>query len=114
MNSLDMLVNCVVVDEVLIWEGDVVFVMLDGVIDNLWVYEIVEKVSDSVEWWERGEGREEGVVEGEDGKDMMGFVVEELKEVVKVIVFDFFVESLFMEYVIEEGLVSGGGKFFGG
>lgn len=31
---------------------------------------------------------------------------------VKKIVMDFFVESLFMEYVIEEGLVSEGGKVF--
>lgn len=112
-NSPDTPVNCAVVDEVPIREGDVVLAMSDGVIDNLWAHEIVEKVSESVERWERGEGREEGIVEGEDGKDMMGFVAEELKEAAKVIALDPFAESPFMEHAIEEGLASGGGKFFG-
>ncbi|KAK4682123.1 hypothetical protein QC764_113480 [Podospora pseudoanserina] len=109
-NSPDTPVNCAVVDEVPIREGDVVLAMSDGVIDNLWAHEIVEKVSESVERWERGEGREEGIVEGEDGKDMMGFVAEELKEAAKVIALDPFAESPFMEHAIEEGLASGGGK----
>ncbi|KAH6626025.1 phosphatase 2C-like domain-containing protein [Chaetomium sp. MPI-SDFR-AT-0129] len=130
-NSPDTPRGCAVVDEVPLREGDVVLAMSDGVIDNLWAHEIVEKVCDSLEQWRSGEappsrshqgqgavgvegqGENEGVVgqsEKGEGKAMMEFVAEELMEAARVIAVDPFAESPFMEHAIEEGLASGGGK----
>jgi serine/threonine protein phosphatase PrpC len=125
-NSPDTPRTCAVVDEVAIREGDVVLAMSDGVIDNLWAHEIVEKVSESVERWEKGEGKEFrerailDVVEDEEGSaleqqhgksGMMEFVADELMEAAREIAVDPFAESPFMEHAIEEGLASGGGEF---
>lgn len=134
-NSPDTPRACAVVDEVPLREGDVVLAMSDGVIDNLWAHEIVEKVCDSLEQWRSGEapashshqgqgqggvgegeagGEGEGVVgqsEKAEGKAMMEFVAEELMEAARVIAVDPFAESPFMEHAIEEGLASGGGEY---
>jgi len=120
-NSPDTPRTCAVVDEVVIRDGDVVLAMSDGVIDNLWAHEIVEKVSESLERWEKGEGkefRERAILEGDlssvderDGRTgMMGFVADELMEAARTIAVDPFAESPFMEHAIEEGLASGGGE----
>jgi hypothetical protein len=118
-NSPDTPRNCAVVDEVALREGDVVLAMSDGVIDNLWAHEIVEKVCESLERWRAGEGKARGVVleaeggliTGSGGDGMMGFVADELMEAARVIAVDPFAESPFMEHAIEEGLASGGGEF---
>lgn len=110
-NSPDTPVNCAVVDEVPIREGDIVLAMSDGVIDNLWSHEIVEKVSDSLERWQTGEGKGRDTLRGAVRADgAMGFVAQELMEAAKEIAMDPFAESPFMEHAIEEGLASGGGK----
>ncbi|KAK4131905.1 hypothetical protein BT67DRAFT_387069 [Trichocladium antarcticum] len=130
-NSPDTPRACAVVDQVAIREGDVVLAMSDGVIDNLWTHEIVEKVSESLESWRSGAGRwpgpgrggggvglagededEEGVGGGggDDDDGGMGFVAEELMEAARAIAVDPFAESPFMEHAIEEGLASHGGK----
>ncbi|KAK2073615.1 hypothetical protein P8C59_007886 [Phyllachora maydis] len=106
-------------DAVAIREGDVVLAMTDGVIDNLWAHEIVEKVSESVAKWRDGAvvaqpgwhcGRATG--DGMDGADAngMAFVAHELMEAAKAVALDPFAESPFMERAIEEGLPSEGGK----
>ncbi|KAL8370242.1 hypothetical protein RB595_000567 [Gaeumannomyces hyphopodioides] len=51
-NSPDTPAENAVVDVVEIREGDVVLAMSDGVIDNLWPHEIVDKVCESVKRWE--------------------------------------------------------------
>ncbi|KAL2199666.1 hypothetical protein P885DRAFT_74834 [Corynascus similis CBS 632.67] len=135
-NSPDTPRECAVVDEVPLREGDVVLAMSDGVIDNLWAHEIVERVSTSLETWRAGEGprphastrrrikirsrREEGNEEskgkeeevwGEEEDDSgMGFVADELMEAARTIAVDPFAESPFMEHAVEEGLASVGGK----
>jgi hypothetical protein len=115
-NSPDTPRACAVVDQVPIREGDIVLAMSDGVIDNLWMHEIVEKVSESLERWQAGEvkGWAAGGLHGGggDGGDDggMGYVAEELMEAAKVIAVDPFAESPFMEHAIEEGLASGGGE----
>jgi serine/threonine protein phosphatase PrpC len=111
-NSPDTPATRAVVDEVAIKEGDVVLAMSDGVIDNLWSHEIVEKVCDSFERWKTGEvsGRRAALV-AEDGDSGMGFVAEELMAAAKAIAMDPFAESPFMEHAIEEGLASGGGEW---
>ncbi|KAK4144691.1 Fcf1-domain-containing protein [Dichotomopilus funicola] len=116
-NSPDTPRGCAVVDEVPLREGDVVLAMSDGVIDNLWAHEIVEKVCDSLEQWRSGEAppsrshQGQGASEKGEGKAMMEFVAEELMEAARVIAVDPFAESPFMEHAIEEGLASGGGEF---
>ncbi|KAK4099757.1 hypothetical protein N658DRAFT_560092 [Parathielavia hyrcaniae] len=93
-NSPDTPRECAVVDAVALREGDVVLAMSDGVIDNLWAHEIVDRVCDSLE----------------SSSGMMGFVAEELMEAARAIAVDPFAESPFMEHAIEEGLASVGGK----
>lgn len=111
-NSPDTPGGCAVVDEVWIREGDVVLAMSDGVIDNLWMHEIVECVCGSVERWKGG--RAEVKVRPGEGEDEAGmrFVAEELKEAARKIAVDPFAESPFMERAIEEGLPSEGGEWF--
>lgn len=118
-NSPDTPNTCAVVDEVPILVGDVVLAMSDGVTDNLWEHEIVEKVSESLERWNRGDvvsGKVlkggEAAAAGEEHTGVMEFVAEELMEAAKVIALDPYAESPFMEHAIEEGLASEGGEFF--
>ncbi|KXX79599.1 Protein phosphatase PTC7 [Madurella mycetomatis] len=111
-NSPDTPANCAVVDQVPIREGDVVLAMSDGVIDNLWGHEIVDKVCESLGEWRAGDVKVRGVpLDDAAGDDSgMGFVAHELMEAARVIAVDPFAESPFMEHAIEEGLASGGGK----
>ncbi|KAL2122545.1 hypothetical protein VTJ04DRAFT_3000 [Mycothermus thermophilus] len=125
-NSPDTPRGNAVVDEVPIREGDVVLAMSDGVIDNLWAHEIVAKVVEAMERWEKGEvpGRagevlrleeeEESIKDGDGSESskngMMEFVADEVMEAARVVAVDPFAESPFMEHAIEEGLASGGGK----
>lgn len=116
-NSPDTPSACAVVDEVPIREGDVVLAMSDGVIDNLWAHEIVQKVCESLEKWRAAGGvpaaRRRLVLDGDslDQDDSgMGYVAEELMEAAKEVAVDPFAESPFMEHAIEEGLASEGGK----
>ena len=115
-NSPDTPNTCAVVDEVAILEGDVVLAMSDGVIDNLWEHEIVEKVSESLERWNKGDVSRHKVLKGGKAVDeqtgVMEFVAEELMEAAKVIALDPYAESPFMEHAIEEGLASEGGELF--
>jgi hypothetical protein len=115
-NSPDTPRGCAVVDAVALREGDVVLAMSDGVIDNLWAHEIVDRVCDSLERWRVGDGpptsssRRGERVNDKGGGEMMGFVADELMEAARTIAVDPFAESPFMEHAIEEGLASGGGE----
>ncbi|EFW99590.1 protein phosphatase [Grosmannia clavigera kw1407] len=102
-NSPDTPLSNAVVDTVPIHVGDVVLAMSDGVIDNLWSHEIVERVSRSVATWQ---AREKTDLDLERG--MMAVVAEELVEAARVIAVDPYAESPYMEHAIEEGLPSEG------
>lgn len=138
-NSPDTPVENAVMDEVEIREGDIVLAMSDGVIDNLWPHEIVDKVCESVKRWEcdgagsapsplggsgpalyrrfpghEGEDLEEELLDG--GGDRTGganggmqLVADELMEAARTIAVDPFAESPYMEHAIEEGLPTEGG-----
>ncbi len=108
-NSPDTPTANAVLDVVRVQEGDIVLAMSDGVIDNLWEHEIIDKVSESLERWRSGAVKGRGG-DKEDGRGGMTFVAEELMETANTIALDPFAESPFMERAIEEGLASEGGK----
>jgi hypothetical protein len=92
-------------------EDDIVLVMSDGVVDNLWEHEVVENVVDSIHKWESGEGGPSiGDRKGGRGGGMR-YVAKELVKAARVIAEDPFAESPFMERAIEEGLAMEGGRF---
>ncbi|CAK7212070.1 hypothetical protein SBRCBS47491_001344 [Sporothrix bragantina] len=104
-NSPDTPRDNAVVDVVPINVGDIVLAMSDGLIDNLWAHEIVDRVSKSVAAWQAKDKTPADLHRG-----MMTAVAEELVEAARVIAVDPFAESPFMEHAIEEGLASEGGK----
>lgn len=104
-NSPDTPRDNAVVDVVPINVGDIVLAMSDGLIDNLWEHEIVDRVSKSVAAWQAKDKTPADLHRG-----MMTTVAEELVEAARVIAVDPFAESPFMEHAIEEGLASEGGK----
>ncbi|KAL1901953.1 hypothetical protein Sste5346_001659 [Sporothrix stenoceras] len=104
-NSPDTPRDNAVIDVVPINVGDIVLAMSDGLIDNLWAHEIVERVSKSVAAWQAKDKTPADLHRG-----MMTTVAEELVEAARVVAVDPFAESPFMEHAIEEGLASEGGK----
>ena len=106
-NSPDTPRDNAVVDVVPINVGDIVLAMSDGLIDNLWSHEIVDRVSKSVAAWQAKDKTPADLHRG-----MMTVVAEELVEAARVIAVDPFAESPYMEHAIEEGLASEGGEFF--
>lgn len=104
-NSPDTPRENAVVDVVPINVGDIVLAMSDGLIDNLWAEEIVDKVCQSVIAWQ---GRDKTSADLQQG--MMTAVAEELVEAARVVAVDPFAESPYMEHAIDEGLASEGGE----
>lgn len=101
-----------IMDKVGIEESDIVLAMSDGVVDNLWEHELIEKVLDSIRRWESGEGGEsagDGDRTGGAGGGML-FVADELVKAARTIAEDPYAESPFMERAVEEGLAMEGGK----
>lgn len=100
-----------VVDQVTIEENDMILAMSDGVIDNLWEYEVVDKVVSSLEQWRESDGKQITKADGNKGwADGMRFVAQELVKAAREIAVDPFAESPFMERAVEEGLSIEGGK----
>lgn len=109
-NSPDTPNSDAVMDKVDLKENDVVLAMSDGVIDNLWEYEVVQTVVKSIKKWESGEGGESRGDRTDGAGGGMVFVAEELMKAARVIAEDPFAESPFMERAVEEGLAMEGGK----
>jgi protein phosphatase PTC7 len=109
-NSPDTPDENAIVETVELDEGDVVLAMSDGVIDNLWDHEIVDKVSETVQLWEAGEGGQAYGDRTHGAGGGMTYVAEVLMNTAKEVATDPFAESPFMERAIEEGLASAGGK----
>ncbi|CAK7270197.1 hypothetical protein SEPCBS119000_003965 [Sporothrix epigloea] len=105
-NSPDTPRENAVVDVVPIRVGDIVLAMSDGLIDNLWAHEIVDKVCQSVATWQVKDKTPADLQRG-----MMTAVAEELVEAARVIAVDPFAESPYMEHAIEEGLASEGALY---
>jgi serine/threonine protein phosphatase PrpC len=100
-NSPDTPKEIAVMDIVDIEEGDIVAVLSDGVIDNLWEHEICEKILDALKKWQS---------EVKGSEDGMAFVARELMEATRVIAEDPTAESPFMEHALDEGIATEGGK----
>ncbi|KAF2118591.1 phosphatase 2C-like domain-containing protein, partial [Lophiotrema nucula] len=117
-NSPDEPKTNAVLDKVEIEEDDIVVVMSDGVVDNLWEHEITENVMDSLDKWkgdmgthrhknEKGQNVEPAEQSYADG---MRFVAQELVNAARTIAEDPFAESPYMEKAVDEGLSIEGGK----
>jgi serine/threonine protein phosphatase PrpC len=100
-NSPDTPDGNATMDRVVIEEGDVVIVVSDGVTDNLFENEIVEKVCGCVKSWEQG------ALEAKEG---MTFVALELMNAAREIAQDPNAESPYMEKALDEGISAFGGK----
>lgn len=110
-NSPDTPKTNAVLDKVPIKEDDVVLAMSDGVTDNLWEHEVLDKVLSSIDALKsEDENRTEGnrAIESHGG---MMWVAEALVRAARVIAEDPFAESPFMERAVEEGLAMEGGEF---
>lgn len=110
-NSPDVPNKNAVMDKVIIEEHDVVLAMSDGVVDNLWEHEIVEKVTESWKAWQSGDASH--VMRSDEASsyaDGMRFVAHELVKAARVIAEDPFAESPYMERAVDEGLSIEGGK----
>lgn len=98
-------------DKITIEEDDVVLAMSDGVVDNLWEHEIVEKVVESWKKWESGDATDFAQSdEATSYADGMRYVAHELVTAARVIAEDPFAESPYMERAVDEGLSIEGGK----
>lgn len=100
-NSPDTPEGNAVMDRVVVEEGDVVVVVSDGVSDNLFENEIIEKVCGCVKSWEQGD------IEAKEG---MTFVALELMNAAREIAQDPNAESPYMEKALDEGISAFGGK----
>lgn len=104
-NSPDTPAVNAVVNKVEVEEDDVVLAMSDGVVDNLWEHEIVDKVVASLK---EAEGKFSGEADFHS-KGMKHVATEVVKAAMKIAK-DPYAESPYMERGIEEGLSMEGGK----
>ncbi|KPI39181.1 Protein phosphatase-like protein [Cyphellophora attinorum] len=100
-NSPDTPNNNAIMDKIAIEVGDVIVVVSDGVTDNLFDTEIVQKVCGAVKSWEQGS------VEAKEG---MVWVARELMNAAREIAQDPNAESPYMEKALDEGISAFGGK----
>ncbi|ETN41809.1 uncharacterized protein HMPREF1541_03746 [Cyphellophora europaea CBS 101466] len=100
-NSPDTPDGNAVMDQVSLEEGDVVVVVSDGVSDNLFENEIIEKVCGCVKSWEQG---------ASEANEGMLFVARELMNAARAIAQDPNAESPYMEKALDEGISAFGGK----
>lgn len=101
-NSPDTPDGNAVVDIVDVKEGDVVLVVSDGLTDNLWENEILQKVGEYMQKWDNGE---------HEARDGVLYVARTLMEAAKEVALDPNGESPYMERALDEGLaISEGGK----
>ncbi|CAD6504031.1 BgTH12-05768 [Blumeria graminis f. sp. triticale] len=103
-NSPDTPAQSATMDIVDIEENDVILVMSDGVIDNLWDHEIIENVVASLNRWKSHKGNFDA------GNGAAKFAAEELMKSAWRVAIDPFAESPYMENAVEEGLAMEGGK----
>lgn len=100
-NSPDTPTGNAVSDVVPIEVGDVVVVVSDGVTDNLFEAEIVDKVCRCVKMWEQ---------DNYEAKEGMLYVARELMNAAREIAQDPNAESPYMEKALDEGISAFGGK----
>ena len=101
-NSPDTPERNAVVDAIDVKEDDIICVVSDGVTDNLWENEIVEKLSTCFKNWQE---------QKEEAKDGAVYLARELMKAAQEVAQDLDGESPYMERALDEGLaISSGGK----
>ena len=110
-NSPDTPKTNAVLDKVPIEDDDVVLAMSDGVTDNLWEHEVLEKVLESLDALNAEKDSRTEASRAVEAHSGMMWVAQELVRAARVIAEDPFAESPFMERAVEEGLAMEGGKF---
>ncbi|QIW95438.1 hypothetical protein AMS68_000956 [Peltaster fructicola] len=105
-NSPDTPKGNAVLSVVEVEEGDIVLTMSDGVTDNMWEYEIADKVVEALDKWKANSEHDADTPLAE----AMKYVAQQLVLSARQIAEDPFAESPFMERAVEEGLAIEGGK----
>ncbi|KAJ5493374.1 hypothetical protein N7539_002120 [Penicillium diatomitis] len=110
-NSVDTPRKDAVLSEVPLQENDIVLVVSDGVMDNLWEHEVLKIVMDSTKKWDESRCKNQNVSPTSDLADpRMVYTARELLNAALNIARDPFAESPFMEKAVDEGLAIEGGK----
>ncbi|TKA28204.1 hypothetical protein B0A50_04176 [Salinomyces thailandicus] len=112
-NSPDTPQENAVLSKVEVEIDDMVLAMSDGVTDNLWVEDMIETVTTSLDGWrEQVDTGKLGSDVGEGGNlaEGMRHVAQELVLAARRVAEDPFATSPFMERAVEEGLAVEGGK----
>ncbi|EPS29642.1 hypothetical protein PDE_04592 [Penicillium oxalicum 114-2] len=110
-NSVDTPRKDAVLSEVTLQENDIVLVVSDGVMDNLWEHEVQKIVLDSIKKWDKGHTQNQRVSRSSELADArMVYTARELLNAALNVARDPFAESPFMEKAVDEGLAIEGGK----
>lgn len=113
-NSIDTPVKDAVLSTVDLEEGDIVLVLSDGVLDNIWEQEVLTITLESIKKWNEGANEEKDLGWAPPAalaEERMVFVARELLKAALTIAQDPFAESPYMERGIEEGLAIEGGMY---
>ncbi|KAJ5648587.1 hypothetical protein N7490_004959 [Penicillium lividum] len=109
-NSIDTPRKDAVMTKVDLQEDDIVLVVSDGVMDNLWEHEVMTNILDSLKKWDQGNADTAELASSDLSNDRMVYVARELMNAALAIAQDPFAESPYMEKAIDEGLAIEGGK----
>ena len=110
-NSVDTPRKDAVLSEITLQENDIVLVVSDGVMDNLWEHEVQKIVLDSIKKWDKGHTQNQRVSRSSELADArMVYTARELLNAALNVARDPFAESPFMEKAVDEGLAIEGGE----
>lgn len=114
-DSVDTPRDNAVVSQVGLEEDDIVLVLSDGVLDNLWEHEILSITLEGLNKWDHGryDNKElDWAPPAVLAEEKMVFLARELLKAALAVAQDPFAESPYMEKAVEDGLAFQGGECF--